>query len=285
MKIIQRFCCQVSPDVHSLLEANHIQYTLTLFPGNREYTVFDIPEDDPAFFELVHKHNLRPSSISKVLFSKQEMLEAEWFTCCATNAKVELERTEETYIAAERIDRYRARHFYLSGKPFYVKKPIKHRPEQCFFFAYKPSTTHIFCDNRAKKALSESFDEITFQPVLNAKSNLPVDDLHYMRIEKELDGSAVILPSDIGWQACPVCGEITYYPPLQLELRADSLQNIKDVCKTTEIFSLGGNFKRFLIVVSKRFYQFIQQHNMGRSLEFRPVILRDDTNEEAFLQM
>lgn len=285
MKIIQRFSCQASPDVHSLLEANHIQYTLTLFPGNREYTVFDIPEDDPAFFELVHKHNLRPSSISKVLFSKQEMDEAQWFTCWATSPKIELDRHKETFQYREWIDHNRVRHRYLIGKPFYLKKPVKHRPEQHFFFSYELSFSHIFCDDYAMRKLAEVFDEISFQPTFHAKTGLPIEDLHYMHIEKELNSSSIILPPGNEQFCCPVCGEVSHFPPIQLEINADSLDSVTDICRTASIFGYGGNFCHYSIIISKHFYQFLQENRMSRGLEFRPVILRDDTNEEAFLPM
>lgn len=270
-----RYCTPFSSDIVAYLKTNGIPFFNT-GEGKKRWIIYTISDKDTLFMQ--HCSFLQSldhvSVIQSVKYSEKEITSAAWLTCEAVTAKVHLEREEETFAVTETYDRGKAYHRSLTGRPFYTSKPVGHSPLQNFFYSYQLTPSHLFCTEYAKKALQFMNPSIKFEEVLHSKTERPIADLFYVDIQQELPSDAVNVDCAREEYRCPRCGKITYCPPLlPLQIYREYLPDNAAVCKTAEIFSLGGNLSFSVNLVSQRFYQAIKANNLGRGLRFAPVAL------------
>ena len=206
-------------------------------------------------------------------YSEQERLNAEWLTIRAFSTKVVLCREEETFVCSGIYENgNKAHHRRLSGKPFYVAKPIRHSTLQGFFCSYEVSDYHIFCTERAKQALESNGAEISFEEVLCDSTGAPAGDLYYMAFQNLLPAEAVLPDNCPEQYVCPCCGRITYFPPMYpLKMKRDYLTACRTACRTAEMFSYGGNFTVSLPLISQSMYRVLKEQKLLRGLDICPV--------------
>ena len=213
--------------------------------GGYDWLIFTISDRNERFLEYVDflQAFQHVSVLSDVLFTEKERSEAAWLTCSATSAKVELEREEETFRLEERYEGgSKARHRSLCGKPFYASRPVRHPAAQHFFCSDSASEYHLFCDDRAKKLLSQYSGAVAFREVLHARTEQPMADLYYLEIRQRINTAAIDLTRAPEQFICPICGKITFFPPAPpLSIQKEALLDMPAICKTEEIFSFGGN--------------------------------------------
>ena len=275
-----RYCTPFRTDLQDYLCNNEIPFKRTGDgkPENGyDWLIFTISDHSLRFQEYVEflqafQHG---SVLSDVLFTEKERTGAAWLTCYATSAKVDLEREEETFLLEELYeDGAKARHRSLCGNPFYVSRPVRHTVAQHFFCSYSASEYHLFCDDRAKKLLSQFSDAVAFREVLHARTEQPIADLYYLDIRARIDPAAIDLASAPEQFTCPVCGKKTFFPPTPpLSIKKEALLDMPAICRTEEVFSFGGNLAVPINLVKQEVYQLIVANKLGRGLRFDPIIV------------
>ena len=275
-----RYCTPFREDLLEYLYRNQIGFERSdeqMRASGFDWLIYTISDRDANFRQYVsYLQSIEHGSvISDVLFSEKERSAAEWLSCRAKTAKVELEREEDTITLSERYDGgEKARHRFLSGKPFYVSRPVRHSASQHFFCSDSASFYHIFCDERAKEALSPFCDAVAFREVLHARTEAPMTDLYYLEIKQAISSNAMDLAASPEQYICPICGRKTFFPPdPPLRVKRDALRSMPAICKTEEIFSFGGNLAVPLNLVSQEVYQLMVTNRLGRGLRFDPVML------------
>ena len=275
-----RYCTPYRAELRDFLFHNGIPFERTeegMRASGYDWLTFTISDHYERFREYVEflQAFQHVSVLSDVLFTEKERSEAAWLTCSATSAKVELEREEETFRLEERYEGgAKARHRSLCGKPFYVSRPVRHTAAQHFFCSDSASEYHLFCDDRAKKLLSQFSGAVEFREVLHARTEQPMADLYYLEIRQSIDPAAIDLAGAPEQFICPVCGKKTFFPPAPpLSIQKEALLDMPAICKTEEIFSFGGNLAVPINLVKQEVYQLIVANKLGRGLRFDPVIV------------
>ena len=280
MELHIRYCLTYSQQLENYLFANQITYRRTDEKSGLDALIFTITDRNDQFQRL--KQELLPMAegegtvLEYAEYSEAERRAAPWLTCRAiTGGKLQLARETETFTCKEYISEDRAYHRFLSGKPFYTNKPVRHTPSQNFFWAYGATDHNLFCTERAKKLLEQFAAPVAFRDVLHAKTEQPIGDLYYMDILCCLPDDAVDLSCAYEEYTCPICGQKTWFPPKTqpLLVKESALAEAPAICKTPQVFSYGGNISFSIILFSQNMYQTLRGHKMDRGLEFEPIRL------------
>lgn len=272
MEIVRHYACLASDELCFFLKQNQISFQQNSLAGGKSRVYFDVLESDLFFAEL-EKVSLTDCVITKqVKYSKKEIENARWLTCNPTTAKVNLANQAKTFSVSEEYDTGKAYHRVLSGMPFYVAKPVVHNANQHFFASYE-ATNQLFCTEYAKSMLQRMNLPISFSPVLNSKTELPIGDLYDIRINYILPKEALDLSNSEEMFVCPVCGFNTFLPPLTLQIRKDYLHEAPSICRTEALFGWGGNYAAPINVISHEVYTFLAENHLMRGLEIEPIAL------------
>lgn len=152
--------------------------------------------------------------------------------------------------------------------------PISKRPNQHFFTADE-TPNHLFCTEYAKNLLERRKLPLDFRAVQHARTGEPVGDLYDIRILETLPIEALDLSNSEETFVCPVCGAITFLPPLQLQIRRPFLENMSQMCATAAAFGWGGNYTAPMNLISHDLFLYLSGNKLTRGLRIEPVKLID----------
>lgn len=272
MEIVRHYSCCANDDICSLLNQNRIPYQQDDLGNGTIRIYFDISENNPLFPQLSDISLVKCIIFKKVKYTKKEICTAQWLTCNPTTAKVNLKNQEISFLLKEQYDSGKARHRVPSGKPFFVSKPLRHNVNQ-HFFTSDEATNQIFCTEYAKNLLNKQDYPLSFNPVLNSKTFLPIGNLFEVCVEHILPLESMDLSNSEETFTCPGCGAVTFLPPLSLQLRNEYLVNAPAIFRTPSVFSWGGNYSAPITIVSHDVYIFLSESHLTRGLEFEPIIM------------
>ena len=134
----------------------------------------------------------------------------------------------------------------------------------------------LFLSNHAKDVLSDSnLGGFHFAEVLNTKGTAVIADIHQLCVDN-------VLPQGIVWDndtigrvnRCSVCGIIKYGPTGRGKIyRMSAFENVdQDIIMSDEVFGWDHLSQRD-IIVSKHFYEVINENKLNRQLPFEPIQL------------
>lgn len=271
MEIIRHYACLANDELYDFFNRNKISFHQDEIAGKcRVY--FDVLESDDFFPELM-KIALNDCIVTKkVKHSKKEITNAQWLTCTPVTAKVNLANQDRTFLISEKYDTGKAHHRTLSGMPFYVSKSIAHNANQHFFASYE-ATNQLFCTEHAKSTLQKMNLPVSFDAVLNSKTDLPIGDLYAVRIHCVLPPEALDLSNSEETFVCPVCGFETFLPPLLLKVRGKFMEGAPGICRTEAVFGWGGNYAAPITLISHEVYLALAENHLMRGLEIEPISL------------
>lgn len=272
MEIIRHYACFASDELSSFLNQNQIPCQQDSLASLRSRVYFDISESDPVFSQLAQIPLPDCIITKRVKYTKQEIFNAPWLTCNPTTAKINLVNENISFLVSEQYDKGKAHHRKLSGKPFYVVKPINHNANQHFFTAYE-ATNQMFCTEHAKSLIQKENLPLSFNAVRNIKTDLPIGNLYDIRINYVLPTESLDLSNVEETFICPVCGAKTFLPPISLRIHADYLSLAPDVCRTAAVFGWGGNYAAPINIISHDVYVFLEKNHLTRGLQFDPIAL------------
>ncbi|WP_054750468.1 hypothetical protein, partial [Ruminiclostridium josui] len=134
----------------------------------------------------------------------------------------------------------------------------------------------LFISSFAKDLLvRNSISGLRFLDVINHKKNIPFDDIYQIYIENELEPGLLELKQSVKEvRNCSICGKAKYiYSGKGLTFRKEIFSNINsDIVRTHESFGDGHICAR-KIIISKKLYQLIKNSNLGKDLDFEPIVL------------
>ena len=231
MKILRHYACLMNDELFNFLNRNQISFQKDCFSVGLERIYFDVFESD-CFYPELTTIELKDCVITKqVRYSKKEIENALWLTCNPTTAKVNLTNQDRTFLVSEQYGTGKAYHRMLSGMPFYISKNIVHNGRQHFFASHEVPN-QLFCTEYAKSILQRNNLPISFEPVLNSKTEMPIGDLYALHIQYVLTVKALDLSNSEETFACPVCGSQTFLPPFSLQIRKEYLIDMPGIFRT-----------------------------------------------------
>lgn len=272
MKILRHYACLMNDELCDFLNRNQVSFQQDCFAVGRVRVFFDVFESDYFFPELT-KIELKDCVITKqVRYSKNEIESAQWLTCNPTTAKVNLTNQDRTFLVSEQYGIGKAYHRMLSGMPFYISKNIVRNGKQHFFASHE-APNQLFCTEYAKSILQRNDLPISFEPVLNSKTEMPIEDLYALHIQYVLPIKALDLSNSEESFVCPVCGSQTFLPPLSLQIRKEYLIDTPGIFRTEAVFGWGGNYSAPINIISKEIYSELVANHLVRGLETEPISL------------
>lgn len=114
---------------------------------------------------------------------------------------------------------------------------------------------------------------VSFDAVLNSKTELPIGDLYAVRIHCVLPPEALDLSNSEETFVCPACGFETFLPPLSLKVRGKSIEGAPGICRTEAVFGWGGNYAAPITLISHEVYLLLAENHLVRGLEIEPISL------------
>lgn len=216
----------------------------------------------------------KPTCFATKIFTPQEMHSAKWFSLWCDNTKIEEIPTVPAYEYQCRTNEIYANH-REQVRPFTLKKSIKWGANRGFIAAMGDPTTLFVSAQTKELLLQHNIVNIEFYPVNKFSNNVPFDDIFQMTITKILPDEALIINEADNCKkvTCDICGRVQYWinGTYQLKVKAAFLSSEQDIYATNKLF--GAGFARREIIVSRRFYEIIQEHKLGRTLHFEPIII------------
>lgn len=264
----------IAPELVEYLCKNNIPYS----SANR-LVVFDILQSNPHWQDISSiVTEKRISCLSETSFSKKELSEASWLSVRSQwrNGYPQPESnfgyqritySEDMYCnecgnGLRQVDAFRMktspkwgnRHFMMLNWVF----------------------DELFIDDKAKEVLIENgFSGIQFTSVYDKQGKSVLPGVHQLHIETLSDYGLVEGQDNVSnVVACTVCG-ITKYHPSGIGMHSfykNTLANMPDVCKTSEIFGWGKSASR-LILIRQSVYNSIIENHLDRGLVFAPINL------------
>ena len=257
-----------------MLEESGLKYVktpLAVDPAPFDYLISaDIREDDPrwkAFASIDGAVDVRYCR-----YAKSDLQKAEWLTVRGRTPTVDLEREEESFSFSERIDDHRFRHRVKQSCLFLKKQP--RWGERHFLCAYSLGEYNLLCDSAAKQFFQNHSMQASFEEVLDAETELPLENTFCITADSVLPHAAVLHNATERKLQCPVCGEIKYEPGSDHQLHIDPafLDREQMICRTPAVFG-SGNITYSITMVSQYAYQEILKEGLQRALVFEPVYL------------
>ena len=274
MEIICHFAIPLEQKLSDFLEENKVMYQKFDMPDGEPYASFDITEASPAYARFMQMQITTEKPIKNTKFSEEERQRAQWLTCTPITAKLNLCREDVSFTLSERFGDGLAHHRTMTGAPFFVAAPISKRPNQHFFTADE-TPNHLFCTEYAKNLLERRKLPLDFRAVQHARTGEPVGNLYDIRILETLPVEALDLSNSEETFVCPVCGAITFLPPLQLQIRRSFLENMSQMCATAAVFGWGGNYTAPMNLISHDLFLYLTGNKLTRGLRIEPVKLID----------
>lgn len=272
MKVVRHYACLTSEELCDFLDRNKVSFQQDCSTVGMGRVYFDVFESD-CFFPELAKIELKDCVITKqVRYSKKEIESAQWLTCNPTTAKVNLTNQDKTFWVSEQYGTGKAYHRMLSGMPFYISKRVAHNGKQHFFASYD-APNQLFCTEYAKSMLQRINLPISFEPVLNSKTEMPIGDLYALHIQYVLPVKALDLSNSEETFACPVCGSQTFLPPFSLQIRKEYLIDTPGIFRTEAVFGWGGNYSAPINIISNEIYLELVEKRLVRGLEIEPISL------------
>ena len=274
MKIERYYCLPCDDNLRKKL----ISYNIKVDYDDKitRLMTFSVYEEDDYFDKIADY--LPKNYLGSYVFTKTELLSAEWLTMRSTNDKLEALNIERTFsFSCESKEDFgygevdTARH-RIQVAPYEFRGPIKWGRNH-FYSSYFGGFETIFCDDIAKSIIqSANLDGIDFLPVIHYKKNNYLDNIHQIECSNVLPNESLVLNQYFKEKKCPICGAIKYeYDELsRLGIHKEFLGN-KDFYRTNYIF--GGGYTSPFNVVSNRIYKLLVDNQIDRNIRFTPLLI------------
>ena len=274
MNTIHHISFRLDPKVYETLAESGLKYKktpLAINPAPFDYLIsVDICENDPRWRLFASIEDAIDVRYYK--YTNADLKKAEWLSVRGRMPTVDLAREEESFSISERIDDQRARHVVKQGKLFLKNQP--NWGKRHFLCTYNLGENNLLCDSVAKQFFQKHKMQVSFEDVLDAKTELPLDNTFYMTADMVLPHAAVLHNPTEKKIQCPICRKIKYETGSDHQLHIDHayLQTEHMICRTQDIFG-SGNTTYSITIITQNVYRELLNDNLQRSLVFEPVYL------------
>lgn len=261
------------PKLFEFLKNNNIE-----FEFDDSFVDFNIFESHPLFSDIkkyVLKYDL--FCISETIFSKKELLEAEWLkvrSCWRFDypqPEDDFKYLDVTYskenfcnkcgIGLKQIDSFR------------IKKAPKWGNKHLLMLNWVED--EFFVDDLAKNLFKKEFPFLRFLEVKNKKGTNILEGIYQMIIP-QLENNGILENQDFlqNVYTCANCKHKKYHPSGRgmLIYKRETFNNATDIVKTKEYFGWEYGASNN-IIINQRVYKFILENSLERGLDFVPVKL------------
>lgn len=241
----------------------------------------DIYESSPHWEEInkiVGKLDLL--CLSETVFSKEELLSAEWMEVRSVwhysypQPENEFGYKSVTYTKDDYCSECGAG--LVQTELFRIKKEPSWRGKR-HFLMLNWVEDELFVDETAKALLEREFSFLSFCGVKNKKGTETLENIFQIIIPVLKEEGIVEKQRSIQEvMICPCCKRKKYHPVGEgmLQFRRNVFENAPDMVKSAEWFGWGHGADR-TIIISQKMYQFILSHHLEKNLEFSPIELVD----------
>lgn len=274
MKTERYYCLPCDESLKQLLNSYNIKVDYDA--DSTGLMTFSVYEEDDYFIKILDY--LPKQYLGSYIYSKEELLNAEWLTMRSTNDKLEAVNTDHTFAFSCRTKKnfgygeidiaYHRKQVF----PYEFRHPIKWGKNH-FYSSYFGGFETIFCDDLAKSIIkNEEFQDVDFMPVIHYRKNQYLDNIHQIILSNVLPNESLILDKHFIKKECDICGAIQYeYSGLsRLGVYAEFLKNA-DFYRTNYIF--GSGYTNAFNIVSNRVYRLITDKKIDRNLSFEPLLV------------
>lgn len=210
-------------------------------------------------------------------FEPYEMESAEWFLMESQCGKVDSADDEYTFafsctrgVDAFGVERYRHKRQIA---PYCLRRSVKWDSRHNVYSDTSGGAHTFFCSTVAKERIEQELGGIRFIPVLEARSKLPMSEVHQLCALYRLPCEAIVLPKGVTFERCPCCGEKrVYFENTGLDyvcLKKEFLDSKSDIYETEGLFGWGFGYP--LVIVSKKMYLLLTETLKERTLRFTPI--------------
>ena len=136
----------------------------------------------------------------------------------------------------------------------------------------------LFCDINVKELLVENnVSGIEFLNVCSGKQNLKiVEDTFQIKVLSKTIHKNILKENEFKYvDLCEYCDSTFVFPSCDRLIRYD----IDDFDIKEDVFYSNDKFNKQSIIVSTKVKELIEENQLQKGLEFRPVFLRDDLNK------
>lgn len=252
-------------DISNYLSEQNIVFNVTNYIDNRIIITFDIDKNDDSYSiieDSLKKFN--PIITNKVLYSKEELDNAQWLGVLCYNGRIDIP-TEEAYNATFSVFCPECKNKSQIGL-YHIKKVPKWKSNKNFCSIDTGGWDEIFCSSYAKQIFEvNNISGIEFLPVLHYKSLQQMEDIWQIRIK------TVLNPTEIGFfpkpieKECSICHKVTYMSSTTISQPTFNRVDLENLdAFIIPVNTLGCN----ILVVSNKLYKILRYEYKERSLDF-----------------
>lgn len=258
--------------IHFLEERN-----ATIKDNGTDFIVAYINEEEKWKTELFqYLDNEDILSEIELIFSKQEMEEAEWFTIRSI-FRWEYPQPDESYMELTYDLKQYCSNCGSGSKQndsFRVKKEPKWGQRN--FLMLNWVEDELFISDKMSRILKEK--DLQGYKILNvshSKKEIPLEHMYQLCVETIMQPALINLDESIRMiLRCKECGSVKYIGNgRQRTFKKEAFQEVNvDILKTSEVFGDGRICARE-ILISKKFYEMLRDNKLDRGLCIEPVKL------------
>lgn len=252
-------------NIENYLKEQNIVFKVTDYLDDRVIITFDIDENaDNYNIVKDYLQEFKPIVTSRILYSKEELDNAQWLSVLCYNGKIDVP-TDEAYNATYSDFCPGCKNKEQIGL-YHIKRVPKWKNQKNFCSTDTGGWDEIFCSSYAKQIIEDhNINGVEFLPVLHHKSLKQLEDIWQIRI------NTVLNPIEIGFSPepiktdCDICHKVTYKStknPLQPTFNQVDLGDLDAFI--IPVKTVGCN----IVVISNKFYRILKYEYKERSLEF-----------------
>ena len=279
MRIQYHYCLENKWGLEKFLNTNEISYEKTdEWLDGDSLLIFDLYEDEKVYtkFKIHFPYVAMLDADKSVVYSKEDIQNAEWLTVRSKGTKVQWIYNEKAFNQQCPYKRIFIKDIYyrhLQQTDILEATKRVHWGRRQYFSGPATGDTFLFCSERAKSLLNKKWAGLSFYPVKKYRTQKMIDDLYQLYFSEVLSVNAICGGKKI---ICRGCGRELVYISSMVQMLHIDRQHLKDtqmVYTTGEVLTMDSihNETFSLYVVPQEFYQFCDRYEMNRGMVYEPI--------------
>lgn len=265
--------------IRNFLDKYDIPYTEDKI-GNEEIYLFNFLESDAVYKRFKKLYPLAWNRGYKVLYSKQEIEDAQWLIVKNSTEKIIADICYEDdcfELSCPYLKHFPRRicykhHNQIDSINIEKIKTLKNR----FFCGIDwGNQNYLFCSEEAKSLLQNRWNGLEFWNIKKRTTKENVKGIYQMFFKNPIPLEAVVFDDYGKMKICSGCGKKYIYTNktyFQIKLKKEYMCNLKNVYSTGNIFSDGLNDYE-IHIVPHEFYKICEENGMNKGMIYEPIIL------------
>ncbi|MBQ8506591.1 MAG: hypothetical protein IJ466_04080 [Clostridia bacterium] len=241
-----------------------------------EFCSLDISESNPHWKLMNRITDMeRRTSYSYMVFTKKELLEAQWLTIRSKgNFAYPQPESKPGYMEGVYAPGFCWDCASISQiGSFRIKKAPKWG-RRSFAMLHWVGDELFVCDRAKEIFQDEGITGIDYLPVLNKKGSEVLPGVYQLMLTHVLEKGLVLDKGVRETSVCSYCGVEKYLASQRntLTYRKEIFENAPDFAKSCEVFG-AGHYAAHKLFINQRVYHALTKHSLLQGLDFEPVSL------------